>query len=101
MNVFISILDLPDLCKILGLIISPLPQDIEKFLSKIKPTSLLFEEEISAAKIFILSLFAVNHAPGIGLNAFICLNISFPFLFQLIFASSVEIFFAYVVRASS
>ena len=77
MNVFIFIWDLPDLCKILGLIISPLPQDMENFLSKIKPTGLLFEEEISASKIFILSLFTVNHAPGIGLNAFICLCI-FP-----------------------
>ena len=67
---------------------------MEKFLSRIKPADLVLEEEISASKIFILSLFTVNHAPGMGLNAFTCLNISFPLLFQLIFASSVEIFFA-------
>ena len=92
---------MPDLCKIFGLIVSPLPQDMEKLLSKIKPAGFLFEEEISASKIFILSLFTVNHAPGIGLNAFICFNISLPLFFQLIFASVVKIFFAYVAFVSS
>ena len=43
MNVLISIWDLPDLCNIFGLITSPQPQDIEKFLFRTNPGFLVLE----------------------------------------------------------
>ena len=54
MKVFKPILFAPDFCKVLGLIKSPLPQDIEKFLSIIKHGDFSFVLENSASKIFIL-----------------------------------------------